>query len=139
MGLKGPLPPHLARLIDPKDQTTPATQTNSQAGAKARAGTEITEQRLFAAWLKRQGEAGTLCVVWHRPDKRSTATIGTPDFIIALCNGRTLWIELKAAGNSETDDQRAFREKLAKLAHSAFLAHSCADAIRLVRLYQSVL
>ena len=42
MGFKGPLPPHLTRLIEPGDQTTPLTQTNQQAGVRARAGTELT-------------------------------------------------------------------------------------------------
>lgn len=130
----GPLPPSFTRYIAPADRARlgPRAQTNQEAGQKARRRTEKEDQRIFAAWLKLQVDKCLLRYLWHRTDKASTATVGTPDFIVALPSGRTSWIELKAPGNSESTEQQAFRESLLKLGHSATVCHTGAEAIALI-------
>ena len=120
--------------MDPKDRQSLGIVglTNQEAGQKPRRRREADEQGLFANWLKLQKEKGLLEYVWHRTDKRSTATVGTPDFIVALPSGKTLWIEMKSEGNQPTVEQTQTLENLARLAHSASICHSAADAIALV-------
>ena len=139
MKISGTLPPSFTRCLDPKDRTTPQTQTNQEAGRDPRHRSELKEQGLFAAWLKLQQTKGLLEYFWQRTDKKATGKRGTPDFIIALYGGRSLWIEFKAPGNVPSIEQAQTLQNLAKLAHSALVCHSSEEAIRFVRLRLSVL
>jgi hypothetical protein len=95
-------------------------------------GSEALEQGKFARWLKEQWSAGRLEYFWQRLDKRATGKPGTPDFIVALPEAKTLWIELKSADGVLSVPQAATLKNLARLSHSAFIAHSGAQAIALV-------
>src|SRR5262245_4591399 len=68
---------------------------------------ERDEQRQFANWCLLHHYP----FVWHSTYKRSTATVGCPDFIVGV-NKTTLWIEFKRAGEDLTPDQEAFRRRL---------------------------
>ena len=58
-------------------------------------------------------------VVHSRLDRPTTTAIGVPDFVIALPNGRTLWLECKAKGGKLTIAQGAAQAWLRKLGHTA--------------------
>ena len=133
--------PAILRLMDPKDRASLGIVglSNQEAGQKPRRRRESDEQGVFANWLKIQKEKGALLYVWHGTHKASTATVGTPDFIVALPEGKTLWIEMKVSGNQESNEQKAFREKLLGMNHIATVSHCADDAIGFVRLHQSVL
>jgi hypothetical protein len=97
-------------------------------------GSEAVEQGKFAKWLKEQWQAGRLEYFWQRLDKRATGKPGTPDFIVALPEAKTLWIELKSAEGALSVPQAATLKNLARLGYSASVCHSGAEAIRLVEL-----
>jgi hypothetical protein len=60
--------------------------------------------------------------VHSRMDKRTTVHVGTPDFIIALPGGRTLWIECKRKDGKLTEKQHGTLRWLRKLGQEAHVA-----------------
>ena len=66
-------------------------------------------------------------VVHSRMDRPTTSAVGTPDFVIALPKGRTLWIEAKTAHGKLTMEQRTWLFWLQKLGHRAFVVRSFQD------------
>jgi hypothetical protein len=95
-------------------------------------GSEAVEQGKFAKWLKQEWEAGALEYFWQRTDKKATGKPGTPDFIVALPGGKTLWIEFKSPIGLLSPVQSATLKNLAILGYRTFIAHSGAEAIALV-------
>lgn len=69
--------------------------------------------------------------VHSRMDKRSTNQCGTPDFIVALPGGVTLWCEVKRGKSTKlTIEQQAFGAWLTKLGHRTVVARSLEDFVR---------
>lgn len=69
--------------------------------------------------------------VHSRTDKRSTNQCGTPDFIVALPGGVTLWCEVKRGKSTKlTVEQQAFGAWLTKLGHRTVVARSLEDFVR---------
>ncbi len=54
---------------------------------------------------------------------------GTPDIFICLPEGRTAWLEMKAAKGRLSPDQAAFRDKVLSLGHLWAMASSVDEAI----------
>lgn len=71
--------------------------------------------------------------VHSRMDQRSTNAIGTPDFIIAIDGGKTLWIECKIPGKKATIFQLAALTHLNKLQHKARLVTSMDGFVEAVK------
>ncbi len=88
---------------------------------------ERVEQRTFAQWCQLKDYA----FVWHSTAARSRATIGCPDFIVAL-SGVTLWIEFKRAGGRLSAEQEAFRDRLFRNGARYHLVTSALEAIELL-------
>lgn len=63
-------------------------------------------------------------VVHSRMDRPATSGVGTPDFVIAMHDGRTLWIEAKTATGKLTTEQAAWLAALRKNGHSAHVVRS---------------
>jgi|SRR5262245_34514461 len=82
MGLTGPSPEHVLRLMSARDRALlgKGGLTASEAIAMYNKRLEREEQRLFARELERF----RLPYYWHRTDKRTGATCGTPDFIVGV-------------------------------------------------------
>jgi len=59
------------------------------------------------------------CVAHCRMDKPSTSQIGTPDFIVAMPQGKTIWVEAKTAKGKLSLEQQAWLTALRKLGHKA--------------------
>ena len=81
------------------------------------------ERDLHAAILgfcRQQGWA----VVHSRMDRPATSGIGTPDFVIGLPGGRTLWIEAKSGSKKPTPEQRAWLAMLRRLGHQAVIVRN---------------
>ena len=128
MGITGPLPEHILRRMNKKDRAAlgKAGQTAEEARMVCRTRMERTEQRLFAQELSRLD----FPFVWHRTDRKTAATLGTPDFIVGL-NGQTLWIEFKALGGALSYEQTKF---LARLGRQRIALHVCCGAAEAIRL-----
>lgn len=60
----------------------------------------------------------------HRTDKKSGIQQGAPDFVIALPNGMTLWLECKAKGKKLTNHQLGWKVMLDQLQQKYALVHS---------------
>ena len=95
--------------------------------------TERKEQGEFWNWLCLNGYADA--VVWHRTDRSTGATRGTPDFIVPLEWGRerVLYIEFKLPGNWLSKEQEKFRETLENKGHTLYVCFSAHEAIALVK------
>lgn len=125
--------PELLKLLSPEDQKLygpgihpaddphPPTKTDKL---------EKDEQRSFANWLLLH----ELPFVWHSTAKRSTATPGTPDFIVGV-SGVTLWIEFKRAQAELSEDQEKFRVLLERQKIRLFVCYSAFEAIQLLEHY----
>lgn len=75
-------------------------------------------------------DQGWACVR-SRMDKRTTLAPGTPDFIIALPRGITLWVECKTAKGRMTEDQVAWAIKLDRLGHKWEVVRSFNEFLKL--------
>ena len=76
-------------------------------------------------------------VVHSRMDMPTTTGIGTPDFVIALPGGRTLWIEAKSRKGKPTPAQLAWMALLRKLSHHTAIVRSLHEIIQQIRTIQS--
>lgn len=63
-------------------------------------------------------------VVRSRMDRPTTTALGTPDFIVAIDAGRTLWVEVKRQGQKLRPEQAGAQAWLHKLGHLAAVVHS---------------
>lgn len=71
-------------------------------------------------------------VVHSRMDRPSHVAIGTPDFVIALPNGMTLWIEAKAKRNKPTIEQLTWLAALKRNGHRAHVVHSFPEFLEIL-------
>ena len=63
-------------------------------------------------------------VVHSRMDRPQTAAVGTPDFVIAMPGGETLWVEAKSAKGKLTMEQLAWMAALRKVGHRSGVVRS---------------
>ena len=89
---------------------------------------ERVEQREYASWLTLKD----MPFVWHSTAKRSTANLGTPDFIVGVA-GVTLWVEFKRVGFKLSADQEKFRQRLEKQRIFLYVCHTGFEAIKLTK------
>lgn len=94
---------------------------------------ERHEQREFAAWLSQRDYP----FVWHATHKKSTGSVGAPDFILAVF-GVTLWVEFKRPGFKLSSDQEAFRAKLEAQGIFLHIVYNSLEAIKLVKAYDVI-
>jgi hypothetical protein len=130
--------PHIGRLMSPEDQKRygfvdpgvhPPYETDHHAPVKT-GKLEREEQGHFWNWLCLNGyAAGT---IWHRTDKRSTGTLGTPDFVVPTWSG-VLYIEFKMPGTTLSGAQKEFRAGLEAKGHTLYVCYSSDEAIALVK------
>ena len=71
-------------------------------------------------------------VVHSRMDRPSTAEIGTPDFVVALPGGRTIWIEAKRPKGKTSSQQAAWIAALKHHGHQASVVRSFPEFLKLV-------
>lgn len=146
--------PHLIRLMSPEDQEryghmvemvdyfaqkkaieqfiAPDPRLNTHPPVK-RASPEKTEQKSFANHLTNLNEKGAKIVwVWHKMNKRSRATPGTPDFFVGI-NGHAMWIEFKKDYSCElSPPQETFRLYCQAQRIEWHIVYSAFEAIKLV-------
>lgn len=72
-------------------------------------------------------------VVHSRMDMRTTTAVGVPDFVIAGHDGRTWWIEAKAAKGKLTPEQQAAQLWLRTLGHTYDVVRSIAEFEEMVK------
>ena len=113
--------------VHPDDLTAPPIY---QEPPRSQVDLERVQQREFASWLSLEGYPYD----WHRTDKKSTGTLGCPDFIVGV-NGTTVWAEFKRPGYKLSPDQENFKEKLAKQKIHMHLVYSSNEAIELIEAY----
>lgn len=65
-----------------------------------------------------------------RMDRPATCGVGTPDFAIALPNGRTVWIEAKSKTGKLSREQAAWIAALRRHGHAAEVVRSMSEFIR---------
>jgi hypothetical protein len=93
---------------------------------------ERSEQRIFARELVRRD----LPFSWHRTDKPTGATAGTPDFIVGV--GKvTLWIEFKTAAGVFSNAQIQFARRLGAQGIQLHVCRSATEAIALLKRHES--
>lgn len=117
---------HQRAMIDPKDQKHLHKELRVEYN-------ESVEQSKFAGWLK--DEQLLPPAIWHRTDKRSTATVGCPDFIVPIC-GQTLYIEFKKPGAELAPPQELFKRRLQEQGHVMWITLFAEDAVKLVHQFQ---
>ena len=57
---------------------------------------------------------------------------GLPDLLWIGPNGRTVWLEVKTPTGRASDEQKRFISKLQSMGHTAGIARSVEDALRLI-------
>ena len=71
--------------------------------------------------------------VHSRMDRATTQSKGVPDFIIALPEGKTIWIECKSKSGKKSPEQMAFDYHLRKLEHRSYEVRSLDDFTSILR------
>ena len=90
---------------------------------------EIKQQNAFAVWLVEQQLLPP--AIWHNTAKRSTGTVGCPDFVVPV-NGWTLYIEFKQPGNDLSPVQRVYKRRLEEQRHEYYVVYNAAEAQALI-------
>ena len=71
--------------------------------------------------------------VHSRMDRATTQAKGVPDFIIALPEGRTLWIECKSKIGKQSSEQQAFAYHIESLGHEYYEVRDFGDFLGVVQ------
>jgi len=95
----------------------------AQATPEAKPSNEQTLHYTIASECARR----RFYVVHSRMDRPTTQAIGTPDFIVALPGGRTLWVECKRPGGKLRPEQGVARHCLLALDHIHAVVHTIAE------------
>ena len=106
------IPANLLRCMSPADQRacSPTGRTPEETRAKAVAKDERELQRMIANWLRLQG----LWFTQSRMDRRTSNTVGTPDFIFPYCGCAIYW-EVKCPWPAKLrPEQEAARDAILK-------------------------
>ena len=72
-------------------------------------------------------------VVHSRMDVPQTAGVGTPDFVIAMPGGVTVWVEAKSATGKIKPEQSAWLAMLMRVGHSAHVVRSMQEFLEVVK------
>ncbi len=111
---------HVGRLVSVK----PVDAVDSEAALHA----EILEDCRAHGWP-----------VHHaRMDRPATCGVGTPDFAIALPNGRTVWIEAKSKTGKLSREQAAWIASLRRHGHTAEVVRSMSEFMLVTNDYNAV-
>lgn len=102
-----------------------------QANAKAATDATASEAQLHREILDYCRARGWP-VVHSRMDVPQTAGVGTPDFVVALPGGRTLWVEAKSKKGKLRPEQAAWMAALRAVEHEACVVRSMGDFFRCV-------
>lgn len=73
-------------------------------------------------------------VVHSRMDRPATCGVGTPDFVVALPGGVTVWVEAKRAGGKATTAQLAWLAALGRVGHVAGIVRSLPEFVAIAQL-----
>lgn len=71
--------------------------------------------------------------IHSRMDKSTRNEIGVPDFVIALPNRRTRFIEAKRSGEKPTLAQSAWHAEMTKLGHTVHIVHDMKEFLDAVK------
>jgi hypothetical protein len=77
------LPNHLLRLVTAEDRAELGLETYEERMKKLVVKTERQLQSQIVSYLRLRG----IEPIWHRTDRKSRATIGTPDILFAVMAG----------------------------------------------------
>ncbi len=113
---------------------------------------EHEEQVRFVRWLDWYGERTKRPLLYFavpNGGERSKSTAGklkaegvragVPDIVIALPEGRTLWIEMKVRnGGRVSPEQREFHRNLEARGHSVYVARGAREAAEIVKKHLGV-
>jgi hypothetical protein len=131
MGIRIQFSPHLIKLMDPADQAFyqpgvhPPYEEDHHPPPKTDK-LEREEQRQFANYCLLHGYS----MIWHSTHKRSTGTVGAPDFSIWV-NRKSLCIEFKRPGGKLSPDQEAWRRTHEGQGCVYYVVYSALEAIQL--------
>jgi hypothetical protein len=125
------LPPHIRdKIANPADLPKGrAGWSREQTQASAAKRQEIPEQKTFASWLNLMG----LPFYNPRSDKRSTIRAGAADFTVFGDEAKTIFIEFKAPGCTQSPDQIKFEREVTGKGFEYQLVYSAHEAIELCR------
>lgn len=71
--------------------------------------------------------------VHSRMDKPATNGAGTPDFIVAMPNGKTLWLELKTATGKLSEEQQVAKHMLENSGHEHHVVRSYKQLLEVIK------
>jgi hypothetical protein len=127
------LTPEMLKLMSKEDQARYAPGIHASTYAddpnppNKTGSLERDEQKAFARWCLSRGYT----YIWHATHQKSTATKGTPDFIVTA-HGEDYFIEFKLPGASLSKDQQEFRESREMNGRIYYIAFSCHEAMRII-------
>jgi hypothetical protein len=128
------IPENIRRWMSPEDQALYAYPRLEAVPPMKTDKVERDEQRQFANYCLLHRYP----FVWHGTHKRSTATVGCPDFIVVI-NGYVLFIEFKRDYSATLSaEQEEFGNALASHGHRLRVVYSCNEGIELLRRFEGV-
>jgi hypothetical protein len=131
MGLSGPLPDHILRLMAPADRPRgKAGKLMSELLDKEERDLERDQHKIFWNYCLLKD----ITVDYHNPTKKTTNRKGWPDFP-CYKDGRVLFIEFKSLTGRLSKDQKERREELERQGFKYVVVTAASDAIEIVQTY----
>jgi hypothetical protein len=123
-----PLPPHIERLIDPRDRQALGIKTPEERILKANLELERDLHSHFAGWLRRNG----FYPFYHAdPVRRSTIAVGLPDFGV-FRDSRIVFIEFKVGKNKLSAEQEEVMTGMSTAGNVVLVCYSYQEAVNAV-------
>lgn len=97
-------------------------------------GMEKDLQEIIATWIEAHSAITPAPrVLRQRTDREATMTLGTPDLLVILPEGRMLWLEVKVKGGRTSKEQRELHAEIRARGHAVHVVWSLDHAISVIR------
>lgn len=99
--------------------------TSSESQERGIRRQELVHQKEFAKWLNFKG------IPFYNPrsDQKSTIRVGAADFSVFGPGARTIFLEFKALGCTQSDDQKEFERHVRRWGFEYFVVYSNLEAV----------
>jgi hypothetical protein len=120
------LPSRVLERMNPLDKPKGAAGwTANESQERGARRHELEHQKSFAKWLKFKD------IPFYNPrsDQKSTIRKGAADFSVFGPNARTIFLEFKALGCHQDDDQKEFERHVTRWGFTYFVVYSDLEAV----------
>lgn len=125
MKITGPIPEHILKLMPPEERPPGKAGKMAEEIAVEQA---VKSERQLQDNISRLLRIRGIAFFWQRMDRRTTGTVGWPDFIFAV-DGYACAFEVKMPDNHPTKEQLDMHQAMRANGWSVWLIYSEREAV----------